>query len=149
MQHVPYRGSAPLVTALLAGEVQTGFDNTASLIPHVREGRLRCLAVTGATRSPQMPEVPSVAEAGVPLGEAERAEFWYALFAPGRTNAEAVGRLAAAAGQALRQPALAARLQALDLAPRPMPPADFAALVKADNARWGPVIRASGFTIQD
>jgi tripartite-type tricarboxylate transporter receptor subunit TctC len=149
MQHVPYRGSAPLVAALLAGEVQAGFDNTASLIPLLRDNRLRCLAVTGAGRSPNLPDVPTFAEAGLALGEVERAEFWYGVFASGRTPPDAVAALAAATGRALREPALAARLQALDLVPRPMVPAAFAAAVRADNERWGPVIRATGFTLAD
>jgi tripartite-type tricarboxylate transporter receptor subunit TctC len=149
MQHVPYRGSAPLVTALVAGEVQTGFDNTASLIPQIRDDRLRCLAVTGTGRSPQLPAVPTFAEAGLALGEVERAEFWYGLFAPGRTKSPALAALSAACGRALGDATVAARLQALDLAPRPMAAADFATVVRADNARWGPVIRATGFTLAE
>lgn len=109
MQHVPYRGSAPLVTALVAGEVQTGFDNTASLIAQVRDGRLRCLAVTGGTRSPLLPDVPTFAEAGLALGEVERAAFWYGVFAPGRTTPDARAALAARFAEAVQDRAVAAR----------------------------------------
>jgi tripartite-type tricarboxylate transporter receptor subunit TctC len=149
LQHVPYRGSPPLVTALLAGEVDTGFDNTASLIPQLRDGRLRILAVTGAARSPLLPQIPTFAEAGLALGEVERAEFWYGLYAPGRTTPAATATLARQAAGALRDATVAQRLAALDLEVKTMPPADFAAIVKADSDRWGPVIRATGFTINE
>jgi tripartite-type tricarboxylate transporter receptor subunit TctC len=149
MTHVPYRGSSPLQTALLGGEVHCAFDTTASTLGQLRDGAMRALAVTGATRTATLPEVPSFAEAGPPLAEMAGAEFWYGVYAPGRTPEETRNRWATVLGQILREPATAARLLDMDLTPRPMTPAEFGAVIAADAARWEPVIRASGFTVNN
>ncbi|MBP0493866.1 Bug family tripartite tricarboxylate transporter substrate binding protein [Pararoseomonas indoligenes] len=149
MTHVPYRGSSPLQAALLAGEVHCAFDTTVSTIGQIRDGAMRALAVTGRTRSPTLPDVPSFAEAGPPLAEMAGAEFWYGLYAPGRTPGEVTRRWSEVVGTVLREPATAARLRDMDLEPRPMSPEAFGAVIAADAARWEPVIRASGFTAND
>ncbi len=149
LRHVPYRGGAPLTTALLAGEVDAGFPTTAGIAGQLQDGSLRALAVSGATRSPLAPEVPSFAELGAELAEMGRAGLWYGLFAPGRTPAATIATQAEAALAALAEPAVAARLAALDLPPQPQPPATFAATIAADRDRWGPLIRASGFRLED
>jgi len=149
LRHVPYRGGAPLTTALLAGEVDAGFPTTAGIAGQLQDGSLRALAVSGATRSPLAPEVPSFSELGPNLAEMGRAGLWYGLFAPGRTPDTAVQAQAAAALGALAEPGLAERLRALDLPPQPQDPAAFAATIAADRNSWGPLIRASGFQLED
>lgn len=149
MVHVPYRGSAPLQAALLGGEVHCAFDTTASTLGQLRDGTLRALAVTGGARTATLPDVPSFAEAGPPLAEMAAAEFWYGLYAPGSTPAATLAQLSEQAGAVLRDPATAARLLDMDLTPRPMTPAAFAAVIAADVARWEPVIKASGFTVNN
>lgn len=149
LRHVPYRGGAPLVTALLSGEVDSGFPTTAGIAGPLQDGSLRALAVSGATRSPLAPDVPNFAELGPELAEMGRAGLWYGLFAPGRTPAATVQAQAEAGLAALAEPSVAQRLAALDLPPQPQRPAAFAATIAADRDRWGPLIRASGFTLED
>lgn len=149
MVHVPYRGSGPLVVALLGGELPCGFTTTASMVPHLQSGALRAIAVTGAHRSPLLPEVPSFAESGLDLAEMGRAEMWYGLFAPGSTPAETVNATAEAVLSIVADPEVAQRLVALDLAPRPLGPVAFSAAIAEDVARWGPIIRSTGFRLED
>lgn len=149
MRHVPYRGGAPLTTALLAGEVDSGFPTTAGIAGQLQDGSLRALAVSGATRSPLAPDVPSFAELGPELAEMGRAGLWYGLFAPGRTPAAVVAAQAEAALGAIAVPSVADRLRQLDLPPQPEGPAQFAATIAADRERWAPLIRASGFRLED
>ncbi len=149
MVHVPYRGSSPLAIALLGGEVPCGFTTTASIVPQLADGSLRALAVSGATRSPLLPAVPSFAEFGLDLAEMGRAEMWYGLFAPGRTPPAEVARVATATLAVLAEGDVVQKLNALDLAPRPLGPAAFRAAIQADIARWGPVIRSTGFKLED
>lgn len=149
MRHVPYRGGAPLTTALLAGEVDAGFPTTAGIAGQLQDGSLRALAVSGATRSPLAPDVPSFAELGPELAEMGRAALWYGLFAPGRTPAPVIAAQAEAALAALALPAVAERLRQLDLPPQPEGPAAFAATIAADRARWAPLISASGFRLEE
>ena len=147
--HVPYRGSAPLQIALLAGEVEAGFDTTTSALGQLRAGRLRALAVTGAERSAALPDVPSFAEAGLAMREMAEAALWFGLYAPGRSPPAIIDRLSADMRAALEDPALSARLREMDIVPRPMTPEAFAAVIAADVRRWGPIIRASGFTVSE
>lgn len=149
MQHVPYRGSGPLVVALLGGELPCGFTTTASMVPHLQSGALRAIAVTGATRSPLLPDVPSFAESGLDLAEMGKAEMWYGLFAPGPTPAETVNATAEAVLSIVAEPDVAQRLVAMDLAPRPLGPVAFSAAIAEDVARWGPIIRSTGFRLED
>lgn len=149
MEHVPYRGSGPLVVALLSGELPCGFTTTASMVPHLQSGALRAIAVTGATRSPLLPDVPSFAESGLDLAEMGKAEMWYGLFAPGTTPAETVNATAQAVLSIVAEPDVAQRLVAMDLAPRPLGPVAFSAAIAEDVARWGPIIRSTGFRLED
>lgn len=149
MVHVPYRGSGPLVTALLGGELPCGFTTTASMVPHLEAGTLRAIAVTGATRSPLLPNVPSFSESGLDLGEMGKAELWYGLFAPGTTPPATISATAEAILSIIAEPEVAQRLVAMDLAPRPMGPVAFSATIAEDVARWGPIIRSTGFRLED
>ncbi|WP_372623919.1 Bug family tripartite tricarboxylate transporter substrate binding protein [Falsiroseomonas sp.] len=140
MTHVPYRGSAPAVTDLLAGRVNMMFDNMTTVWPHVQRGALRALGVTSARRSPLAPEVPAIAEV-LPGYEATS---WVGLMAPGRTPEAALARLASAAGSAMQQPAIRQRMTELGAEPGGGTPADFARFLRADVEKWKRVVRDAG-----
>ncbi|NKE45913.1 tripartite tricarboxylate transporter substrate binding protein [Roseomonas frigidaquae] len=142
--HVPYRGSAPMLTDMLAGQVNICFDTPALIAPHHAAGKLRCLAVATDARSPLMPDVPTAAQAGLP---GYKAYSWFGLFAPAGTPDAIVTRMNAAVRQALLEPATATRLREQDLPPiAEGSPAQFAAFLKRELAEWVPVVRASGAT---
>ncbi|MCZ8146848.1 MAG: tripartite tricarboxylate transporter substrate binding protein [Roseomonas sp.] len=141
MTHVPYRGSGPAMADLLAGRVALMFDNLPSALPHVREGRLRALAVTAARRSPMLPDVPTIAEAGVPGYEATS---WFGLFVPTGTPRDIIERMAREMAAFARRPEVAERIRALGAEPITNTPDEFAAMVRAEIDKWGAVVRASG-----
>jgi tripartite-type tricarboxylate transporter receptor subunit TctC len=137
--HVPYRGSAPLVTDLLSGLVQAAFDNLPASIEHIRAGKLRALAVGTAERSQALPDVPTVAEF-LPGFEASA---WVAVGAPKATPAEIVGRLNREINAGLADPGIKARLAELGGTVFVGTPADFDRLVAEQTEKWGKVIRAA------
>ena len=142
--HVPYRGSGPMLTDMLAGQVAMCFDTPALIAPHHAAGRLRCLAVATAARSPLMPDVPTSAEAGLPD---YRAYSWFGLFAPAGTPAPIVARMNGAVREAVLDPANRQRLEEQDLPPIVEgSPQQFAAFLRSELATWVPVVRASGAT---
>ncbi len=139
--HIPYRGSAPLQTALIAGEVEMADDNITTALPHVRSGAVRGLAVTSAERSVAVPELPSVVEAGAPDLVVTS---WFGLVAPARTPRPIVERLSREVQETMREPEVRQRLANLGAAPVGGTPEQFEALMRAERARWGEVIRAAG-----
>lgn len=141
MLHVPYRGSAPAVNDLLAGQVQSMFDNLPSSLPHIRAGTLRALAVTSAQRSPVLPDVPTMIEAG--LAEFE-VQSWFGLFAPAATAPAIVDKANALLDRALQADDVKARLEGLGATPEPGTRADLRAFVASETKRWGDVVKASG-----
>ncbi|RZL98439.1 MAG: tripartite tricarboxylate transporter substrate binding protein [Variovorax sp.] len=141
MLHVPYRGSAPAVADLLGGQVESMFDNTPSALPHVQAGRLRAIAITSATRSPLLPDVPTVAESGYPGFEVQS---WFALAAPAGTPRPVIEKLNAELDKALANPALRKRLVDLAATPEPGTPEQLRAFSNAEIKRWQEVVRASG-----
>jgi tripartite-type tricarboxylate transporter receptor subunit TctC len=140
MVHVPYRGGAPAVSDLLAGQVQVMFEFMASAIPHVRSGGLRALAVTSAMRLRAVPEVPTVAEF-LPGFESSA---WFGIAAPKQTAADIVNRLNREINATLDDPRMKARLADLVAEAVPGSPADFANVVAAYTEKWGKVIREVG-----
>jgi tripartite-type tricarboxylate transporter receptor subunit TctC len=140
MVHVPYRGGAPAVSDLLAGQVQVMFEFMASAIPHVRSGGLRALAVTSAMRLRALPEVPTVAEF-LPGFESSA---WFGIAAPKQTPADIVDRLNREINATLDDPRMKARLADLVAEAVPGSPADFANIVAAYTEKWGKVIREVG-----
>ena len=138
--HVPYRGAAPALVDLLGGKTPVMFGPASILLEHIRAGRLRALGVLTATRSPLLPDVPAVAEF-VPGFEAS---YWSGLGAPKHTPAEIVESLNREVNAALADPAIKARLEALDASAMPGSPADFATLIADETERWGKVIRSTG-----
>jgi len=138
--HVPYRGAAPALVDLLGGKTQVMFAPASISVEHIRAGQLRALAVMTATRSPQLPDLPAVAEF-VPGYEAS---YWTGLGAPRNTPAEIVDRLNREVNAGLADPTIKARLEALDASAMPGSPADFGKLIADETERWGKVIRIAG-----
>jgi tripartite-type tricarboxylate transporter receptor subunit TctC len=145
MVHIPYGGGAGAQMALLSGQVDLNFDNLAAASANIKSGRLRALAVTTARRSSAMPEVPTVAESGRDLGLADfDIHTWFGLFGPARLPADITARLNRAFVDALNSPDVKARLATLMAEPAPMTPAAFAQFVRAENAKYEAVVKASG-----
>ncbi|NUA28630.1 tripartite tricarboxylate transporter substrate binding protein [Cupriavidus basilensis] len=141
MLHIPYRGSAPAVTDLLGGQVQSMFDNTPSALPHVKAGRLRAIAITSAQRSPLLPEVPTVAESGFPGFDVQS---WFSLAAPAGTPRPVIERLNSALNKVLAAPDVRQRLQDLAATPEPGSPEQLRRLIAAETKRWHDVVKQSG-----
>jgi tripartite-type tricarboxylate transporter receptor subunit TctC len=141
MTHVPYRGTAPSLTALISGEVGLSFANIPAISAHVKAGRLRPLANTGPKRSAQLPQVPTMKEAGVPGVEVV---VWYGIFAPAATPRDVVAKLGDAIGRAARAPDMQQRLQDLGAEPVGNTPEEFAKLFREEVTRWAEVVKVSG-----
>lgn len=135
--HVPYKGDAPLMPALLNGEIQFGFLTASAVLPHAKAGRLRALAVTGRTRVGTAPDLPTMMEAGVPNFEFES---WIGLFAPAGTPGEILGAISAETARALRQPDIIARLPGWGGDAVGSTPEAFAARYRGDIAKLGKVV---------
>ena len=142
--HVPYRGNAPALTDLIAGQIEVLFPSLGSSIEYVKTGQLRALAVTGATRSDAVPDLPTVAET---LPGYEAASF-YGIGAPRNTPAAVVEVLNKAVNAGLADPKLKARLTDLGSVPLPGPPATFGKLIADETEKWGKVIRFAGIKSQ-
>lgn len=139
--HIPYKGSAPALVDLLGGQVMMMFDNIPSALPHIKAGKLRALAVTGANRDPLLPDVPTVAEAGVPGYESG---VWFGLAVPAGTSREEIARISDAAVKGTKSPDFVKRMTELGYNIVGSTPEQMAAMNRVEAARWGPIIRASG-----
>jgi tripartite-type tricarboxylate transporter receptor subunit TctC len=144
MEHVPYRGSGPMLTDLLAGQVQIAFDNLQPSIPHIRAGKLRALAVTTATRSEALAELPTIGDF-VPGYEAST---WNGVCAPKHTSAEIVDRLNREINAGLADPTIKGRLAEMGAWVLPGSPADTGKLIADEIEKWGNVIRAANIKAQ-
>jgi tripartite-type tricarboxylate transporter receptor subunit TctC len=142
---VIYKGSGPGSIALMSGEVPLQFSTPPSSLPHVRTGRMRALGVTTKARVPSMPDVPTIAESGVPGYEATQ---WFGLFTTGGTPAPIVERLHQIAVQALRSPELMQRMSSEGLYPVGNTPAEFGAFVRAEMSKWARVVKAANIKPQ-
>ena len=141
MVHVPYKGAQPALTDVIAGQAQLMFATSASVIPYVKAGRLRALAVTTARRSATVPELPTVAEAGVPGFEAIT---WHGVVMPAATSATLVERINRDIVQAVRAPDLRARLESLGAEINTGTPRDFADYIAREIPKWAKVVKDSG-----
>jgi len=141
LQHVPYKGGGPAVADLLGGQVQLMFATLPTVLEHVRAGKLRALGVTTAQRFAGAPDIPTIAEAGLPGYDVSG---WSGLFAPARTPREAIDRLAAETAKILADPALKQRFLAQGAQPAVKMPDEFAAFVDAEIQKWRQVAAASG-----
>jgi tripartite-type tricarboxylate transporter receptor subunit TctC len=140
LTHVPYKGAAPALTDLLAGHIEMMFDNLGNPLQFIRDGRLRALAVASATRIPELPEVPAIAETFPGFVSTS----WFAIVAPPRTPPEIATKLQVAVADILHMPDVAHRLQQLPAKPVGSTPAETAALIKEETTRWRKIIEAAG-----
>jgi len=139
MVHVPYKGTGPALTDLLAGQVDMMFDNLIATMQHIKSGRLRILGVGGAQRVRALPEVPAIAE----VLPGFLSETWMGLVAPSKTPPAITARIAAAVAEAVKVPEVAKRLADLNAEPVGNTPAQMAEIVRQDTERWAGVIRAA------
>jgi tripartite-type tricarboxylate transporter receptor subunit TctC len=143
MQHIPYKGSAPALTDLLGGQTAIMFDNMPSVISHVRAGKLRPIAVTTPTRSPALPDVPTIAESGVP---GYSATSWFGILAPASTPAPVIAKLNASILKALADPEVRKKLAEQGAEPHGEKPEQFAEFIRSETAKWGQTVKVSGAT---
>ena len=141
MLHIPYKGSAPAVTDLLAGQTHMMFDNIPSALPHIKSGKLRALATTGSKRDPTLPDLPTIAEAGV---KGYESGVWFGISVPTGTPREIIMRLNAAALQATKSPEFIKRMTDLGYNIIPGTPEQMERMLKDEIARWTPIVKASG-----
>ena len=141
MTNVSYRGNAPALTDVVAGHLPTMFSNVSDAIPQASAGSIRLLAVSSEKRAPQLPDVPTIAEAGFP---GFNVLTWNGLMAPAGTPKEIVGRIAAEIARAVKDPPFIARLEQYGADPLGNSPEEFAALIAADTAQWAEVIKSTG-----
>jgi tripartite-type tricarboxylate transporter receptor subunit TctC len=148
MVHVAYKGLGPAMTDLLGGQIQMMFADVGVVAPHIKAGKLRALAISGAKRSPVFPDLPTVAEAGVDVGmRGYAAGTWYGVFAPAGTPAPVVERLSGEIRKALAVPEVRDSLIAQGVEPGGSSPAEFGAYVREEHAKWGKVIRTAGIKL--
>jgi tripartite-type tricarboxylate transporter receptor subunit TctC len=143
--HVPYRGTAPMLAAIVAGEVQMAADPMPTVLPHIQSGKLRALAVTNARRSPKLPDIPTVIEAGFPKLEAT---FWLGVVAPAGTPPAIVNKLNAAFRESLAPPETRARLDALGAEIKIGTPAEFGKMLADELAKWTAVAKAANIRVE-
>ena len=144
LNHVPYKGSGPAMQDLLGGQVRVSFAGIPNVMPHVKAGRLRALAVSTPQRSPDLPDVPTVAEAGVPGYEAT---LWLNLAAPGGTPPAIVQRLHGETVKALQDAELRKSFRSAGVEASPLGPQELAAFMRAEYEKWGRVVRETGATV--
>jgi tripartite-type tricarboxylate transporter receptor subunit TctC len=142
--HIPYRGSGPALIDLMAGQVQMSFDTMASVLPHIKSGKVRAIAVAAAKRNPQLPQVPTLAEAGV---QGVEMGAWYGLYMPTATPKAVQERVQIEVAKLLALPDTKARLDAIGAEIMPMTQAQFAAFHDAENKRYADVIRKRGIKL--
>ena len=141
MTHIPYKGSAPAVTDLLGGQVMLMFDNIPSALPHIRAGKLHALATTGAKRDPTLPDLPTIAEAGVAGYESG---VWFGLTVPTGTPKDVIAKLNDAAVKGTKSPEFVKRMSDLGYLMIGSTPDQMTDMLKAEVARWVPIVKSSG-----
>ena len=144
MQHVPYRGSAPAMTDLIAGQVQVIFDNMPSVLQHIKAGKLRALAVTTTARSAELPDVPTVAE----TVKDYEASAWFGMGAPKNTPKEIIATLNKAINEVLAEPAMKTRLAELGAVPIVVTPEEFGKVVQDETDKWEKVVKFAGARVE-
>lgn len=144
MTHVPYKGSGPAMADLLGNQIQLMFDNLPGSLPHVKSGALRALAVTGASRSPALPDVPTMAEAGV---TGYVADVWFGVIAPKNLPPEILSKLSTEITQISREKATIDKLSGQGATPLSSSPAEFAQRIQSDTEKWAKIVRSSGASV--
>ena len=145
LQHIPYRGAGPAFNDLIPGRVDVMFNNIGSVVPFIKGGKLRPLGVTSLKRNAELPDVPTVSEAGVPGFEVIG---FYAFFAPARTPPAIVAKFHADTVTALADPVIRARLDQLGVSVIASTPAELGAFLKSEMDKWGPIIKAAGIKVE-
>jgi tripartite-type tricarboxylate transporter receptor subunit TctC len=136
--HIPFKGGAPALTALLSGEVDMSYENSLVVTPHVKAGKVKALAVTGSKRSQLMPELPTISESGLPGYDASG---WYGLFAPAATPKAVIARVSSEAVKALRMPDVVRTLSSQGAEPVGNTPEEFTAFVKSEIEKWARLVK--------
>jgi tripartite-type tricarboxylate transporter receptor subunit TctC len=143
--HVPYRGTAPMLNAILANEVQLIADPATTSLPYIQDGKIRAIAIAGDTRDPKLPDVPTVGEEGFPK---LLSPFWLAVVAPAGTPSDIIAKLNGAFRQALAAPETRAKLDVLDAESKVGSPEDLDKMLAAERARWGEVVKAANIKME-
>jgi tripartite-type tricarboxylate transporter receptor subunit TctC len=146
MTHVPYRGGAPAINDLIPGRVDVLFDNMPSILPHVKAGSLRGLAVTTKQRIAVVPDIPTIAESGVPGFDVFS---WFGFFVPAKTPQDVVAKINADTNAALVYPSVKMRFEELGATPKGSTPAELASFLKSEIDKWGPVIREANIRVDN
>lgn len=145
LTHVPYKGAGPAIADLMSGQIQAMLTTMPSVMPHVKGGKVRAIGTSGARRSPAMPELPTIAEAGVP---GYQYTPWFGVFGPGTLPKELAARLNQSVGKALANPSVRDKLGQQGLEVQAMTSGEFADIVRSDVARWGKIIRELGLRVE-
>ena len=140
--HVPYKGAAAYQGELISGMIPAAFDAMGDLSEYHKAGKLKIIATTGTTRSPAMPEIPTMREEGFNV----QGDAWFGMFAPAATPKPLLDKYAAAINKAIKSPDVSAKVLNLNMEPVGSTPDEFAAVVRRDWDKWGPIVKASGFT---
>ncbi len=143
--YVPYRAMASAMTDLVAGEIQMMIDGTGPLLPYIQDGKVRALAVTGKTRSPEFPDLPTMIEAGYPD---YALTFWTGVLAPAGTPAEIVTKLNGVINDSLRSPEVQAHLARFNVEANITTPQEFAGFIAAEAAKWGGIVKRTGIKVE-
>jgi tripartite-type tricarboxylate transporter receptor subunit TctC len=144
MLHIPYKGGGPALIGLLTGEAQVIFGSMLTTVPHIRAGTLRGLGVTGAARASALPELPTIAQAGVPGYEVD---VWFGIFVPRNTPASIIHTLNAQLVKIMADPAVKTSMASQGFEARSSTPSDFAKLIQSESVKWARVVRDSGATV--
>jgi tripartite-type tricarboxylate transporter receptor subunit TctC len=142
--NIPYKGGAQAITDMLGGRIHMNIGTLSTLRPLHLSGKVRAIAVTSTARSPLLPDVPTMAEAGYP---SVTSQTYFGIFGPAGMPADIVGRLNVAVNEAVKSPELQASMAKLGFAPHPLSPKDFAALAAEENKKWVPIVKSTGFTM--
>jgi tripartite-type tricarboxylate transporter receptor subunit TctC len=145
MIHVPYRGNGPAVTDLLGNHIQLLVADVPFILPHIRAGKVKALAVTSGARSAAIPDIPTTGDVGYPKVNSDN---WYGLVAPAGTPADVLDKLRKATASVLHSPALKAQYDAQHAVVIPSTPEEFAAYIRAEQGKWGPLIAAAGIKLE-
>lgn len=145
LQHIPYKGTAPMLVDVINGQLAFTFGSALGTMPHVKNGRLRAIAVTSAKRSPALPDLPTIAESGVPGYELI---LWYGLIAPAGVPADIVSRLNGEIGNVLRDPDIRTKLANQGVEARPSTPQEFTELIRAELKKFAKVVKQTGAKVE-
>ena len=144
MEHIPYKGAGPVLPDLMGGRIQLSFMNPVNVISHVNTGQLKAIAISGETRLPALPQVPTFTESGLPGFELRD---WFGVFAPAGTPKEIIDKLSTELAKIMSTPDIKERLTSLGMAPFISTPGQFAALIKADIAKFAKIIKTANIKV--